>query len=128
MKYGKNTATDTYMAKIILNDMNFYAHHGHYEDERTVGANYKVYLELTYDSSKVEQSDDISDALNYLDVYQVVRTEMEQSSHMLENVTGRILNSVKQKFPQTEHCLVRVSKLAPPLGGDVRAVSVELSY
>jgi len=114
------------MGKICLNDMNFYSHHGCYEEERNVGTNFKVDLIIEYDSSLAEESDRIEDAVSYLDLYQLVRKEMVVPSHLLENVAKRILDTIHESFPMILSSHIKVTKLAPPLGGDIRNVSIEI--
>lgn len=114
------------MGKIYLNDMNFYAHHGCYEEERLIGTNFKVDLEIEYDSQKAENSDDINDAVNYLELYKIVKEEIMIESHILENISRRILNHIFKNFSEITYSKVKVTKMAPPLGGDIKTVSFEL--
>lgn len=116
------------MGKIYLNGMNFYAHHGHYEQERKVGTNFRVDLQVTYDSGRAEKTDDITHAVNYLTLYDIVKQQMDIPSHILENVARRILDRISAEFPAVTSATVKVTKLAPPLGGDVREAAVELSF
>ena len=115
------------MATITINDMHFYACHGCFEQEQVIGTHFRVDLAFDADTSKAEQSDNIEDTVNYLEVYQTVKHEMEQPSHLLEHVARRICNAVLQRFAAVERVTVCVSKLNPPLGGQMDSVSVELS-
>ena len=72
-------------------------------------------------------SDNIADPVRYLDVYQVVKAEMMQPSHLLEHVAHRVGERVLADFPTVDSVTVKVSKLNPPLGGQMDSVSVELS-
>ena len=57
---------------ITLNGLRFYAYHGVLPQERNVGGDYILSLRLGYDISRAMQSDDVSDTLNYAEVYQLV--------------------------------------------------------
>ena len=114
------------MATIRICNMHFYAHHGCYDTEQKVGTHFSVDLEFYYDSSKAETSDDINDAVSYLDVYQIVKNEMSEPSHLIENVAYRIKKAVGTQYPQARDIKVRLYKLNPPLGGQVEKVCVEL--
>ena len=114
------------MAVITINDMRFYAHHGCFEQERTIGTHFRVDLSFTTDTSKAEVSDNIADTVSYLDVYQVVKAEMMKPSHLLEHVARRVGKRILADFPAVEKTLVKVSKLNPPLGGQMDSVSVEV--
>lgn len=114
------------MAIIRIENMQFYAHHGCYETEQKVGTRFSIDLTFEYDSSKAELSDNINDAISYLDVYQVVKREMSIPSHLIENVARRIKNAVATEFPNAENIKVKLCKLNPTLGGQVEQVSTEI--
>ena len=79
--------------------MHFYAHHGCFEQERAIGTHFRVDLTFKTDTSKAEVSDNIDDTVSYLDVYQVVKSEMLQPSHLLEHVARRVGERVLSVFP-----------------------------
>ena len=96
------------------------------EHERTHLTPVIATVVIRYDSSKAETSDDINDAVSYLDVYQLVKNEMSEPSHLIENVAYRIKKAVGTQYPQARDIKVRLYKLNPPLGGQVEKVCVEL--
>jgi dihydroneopterin aldolase len=106
--------------------MQFFAHHGCFEAERVVGTHFKINLSFDVDTTKAEQSDDISDTVSYLDVYQLVKTEMQVSSNLLEHVARRILDAILQAFPQISNLEIEIQKLNPPLGGEIGSASVKI--
>ncbi len=114
------------MGRIAINNMCFYAHHGCFEQERQIGTRFRVDLCFDTDTSRAEQTDNIHDTVNYLDVYQVVKTEMQKPSNLLEHVARRIGDAVLCNFPSVQRLTVKVYKLNPPLGGQMDSVSVEL--
>lgn len=115
------------MSLIRIEGMSFYAGHGCFEEEQAIGTRFRVDLTMRVDTSKAEQSDELNDTVNYSDVYQVVKREMNCPSHLLEHVAHRIVKSVLHSFVAVEEVSVKVSKLNPPLGGQMDAVSVELT-
>lgn len=114
------------MSWISINDMRFYAHHGCFEQERRIGTHFRVDLQFETDTSRAEVSDNIDDTVSYLDVYQVVKREMGIPSNLLEHVARRIGEGIRNDFPSVEAVRVKVSKLNPPLGGQMESVSVEV--
>lgn len=112
--------------QIELESMKFYAYHGVAKQERVVGNTFLVDLLITADIGAATCSDNIEDTINYADVYSVVSKEMSQPSFLLENVAGRILRALHEKFPKITHLHVKVAKLNPPFGGDVRSAAVVL--
>ena len=107
--------------------MEFYAYHGHYKEERIIGTKFIVELEIEFESGIAERSDHLSDTINYQEIYQLVKKEMEISAHLMESLARRILDAIKQMFPQVKSVQVKISKINPPLGGKVKQVSFILA-
>lgn len=114
------------MATITLEGMEFYSFHGHFAEEQLIGTHFRVDLSVEADTSGAEISDHLADTLDYQALYRVVKEEMSKDSKLLEHVARRILNTVKERFPQVTFSNVTVAKLNPPLGGKMDAVSVTL--
>ena len=112
---------------IKLEQMEFYAYHGHLMEEQIIGTMFKVDLELEFDTSAAEKSDMLHDTVNYQEVYKTVKAVMERKSHLLEHVAARILESVRSSFPTLVSSTVRIAKINPPVGGKVRQVACILS-
>lgn len=114
------------MGVIRIEQMEFYSYHGHYEEERIVGNRFLVDLMMETDCSAASQSDVLEDALDYQKAYELVREEMKQKSFLLEHIARRILDTLFNNFDNLELAEVKVSKLNPPMGGKIKAVSVTL--
>lgn len=112
---------------IELEEMEFYAYHGCFKEEQVVGNRFLVKVTLETDCSVASQSDNINDALNYVSVYEIVRDEIKQNSHLLEHLNKRIIDSIYNRFPQIIKTTVKVSKMNPPMGGQMKCVSVTFS-
>ena len=110
--------------KILLEKMRFHAFHGVMPEETIVGGEYEVSIALDTDFSKAMETDDLEGTINYAIVFDLVRQEMHIPSKLIEHVAGRIMKSVKQNFPQIEAIEVRVSKLNPPVNGDMAQATV----
>ncbi len=115
------------MGIIRIENMEFYSYHGHYEEERIVGNRFLVDLTMETDCKKAALSDELKDALDYQKAYDVVKEEMKDKSYLLEHIAGRILDALFINFVELDKAEVKVSKLNPPMGGKIQAVSVELS-
>ena len=115
------------MGKITLNGMNFYAFHGCFAEEQAIGTHFRLDVSFVTDTERAQQTDNIADTVSYLDVYQTIRREMEIPSHLLEHVGERVCTALLSGFPAIERVDVRVSKLNPPLGGQLESVTVEVT-
>ena len=115
------------MGLIQIENMEFYAFHGCYNQEQVVGNRFLVDLEISANLDKATLSDNIEDTLNYQNAYDIVKEQMNIKSRLLEHVAGRILDKLFSRFPDIEKASVRVSKMNPPMGGQMERVSVTLS-
>ena len=114
------------MGIIEIEGMQFYAFHGHFEAESVVGNHFLVDVHFETDCSRAALSDNLDDAVNYQEVYNIVKKEMEKTSRLLENVAQRILDSLILAFPEIIDARLKISKINPPMGGDIEKVSVTL--
>lgn len=112
------------MERIELEGMKFYAFHGHYPVEKEVGNEFLVDLAIEADGKRAGATDNLADALNYQTAYEIVKAEMEKKSDLLENIAMRILDKLFFQFPEICKSQVKVSKLNPPMGGEIKKVSV----
>ncbi len=114
------------MSVISIEGMEFFAYHGCFKEEQVIGTKFRCDLFLEVDTTKAEQTDNLNDTVNYQEVYQVLKAEMVTKSKLLEHVGRRILERVREKFPQVSHARLKIRKLNPPLGGKMDFVSIEL--
>jgi dihydroneopterin aldolase len=121
--FDKNKTTGI----IEIENMEFFAHHGCYEAERTRGNTFLVTLRIETDMTQASESDNIIDAVNYQTAYNIVGEEMAVPSNLLENVCFRILNALYDKMTDIKKATVKVSKLNPAMGGKVEKTSVTQS-
>jgi len=112
------------MGLIQIEGMEFYAFHGHYKEEQIVGSRFLVDLTIEADTEKPAKSDNLKDAVNYQQAYGIIKTQMEQKSHLLENIASRILDALYSEMSGIKKARVKVSKMNPPVGGKVNSVSV----
>lgn len=113
---------------IELTNMEFFSHHGCFSEEQLIGNKFIVNLSVKYDLGKASASDELSDTINYQELYNIVKEQMGITSKLLEHVAGRILNAIKTKYPMIESATVSIDKLNPPLGGQVGSSRVVMSY
>ncbi len=112
------------MGLIQIENMEFYAFHGHFREEQIVGNKFLVNLTIETDMQKPRESDNLRDAVNYQKAYQIVKDEMEKKSHLLEHIAGRILDALYSEMSGIKKITVKVSKMNPPMGGKIGSVSV----
>lgn len=115
---------------IELNNIKLYAYHGCLEEEAKIGSNYRVDVSIETNYTKAAQFDDLSLTVDYVTIQEIVQQQMNIRSKLLEHVANRIVNHTKQACPAIQKIKVKISKLCPPINGDVEAVAIiiEESY
>ncbi|MGB5942531.1 MAG: dihydroneopterin aldolase [Leeuwenhoekiella sp.] len=112
---------------IKLTDIKVYAYHGCLIEEGQIGSDYRVDFRVEANLDQAAISDALSDTVDYVHLNRIIKEEMAQRAKLLENVCKRILDRTFEELPQVDHAEVEVSKINPPIGGDVASVSVTLS-
>lgn len=116
------------MGLIQIEGMEFYAYHGHFAEERLVGNDFVLDLTIQTNLAPAAASDCLEDAVNYQEIYNLIKEEMKVKSSLLENIADRIIEAIYIEFAdQVEYVKVKVSKMNPPLNGKIRNVSITMS-
>ena len=108
--------------------MEFYGRHGCLEHEQRDGNWFRVDLAYDYDMRKAARTDALEDAVDYSQVYELIREEMDIPARLLEHLASRILDRITDRFPMIEYAELTVTKLNPPLDGRVESTSVTIIY
>lgn len=106
---------------VELVNMEFYSYHGCFKEEQVIGNKFLVTYSAQTNIEAAEHSDSLANALNYQELYNVIKEEMMVPSKLLENVAFRIHTTCALKFPSILSAKVEISKLNPPIGGRVEA-------
>ena len=114
------------MGIIKLKNIRTYSYHGCLIEEGKIGSDYTINLEVKTDLRKSSISDDLKDTVDYVLLNRIVVEEMAIRSDLLEHVAHRIITRIFKEIPEVSRIIVAVSKLNPPIGGDVEAVTIEI--
>ncbi|MBR0497709.1 MAG: dihydroneopterin aldolase [Paludibacteraceae bacterium] len=114
------------MTEITLQNIRIYAHHGFFKEEQEIGCEYEVTVTVRFDGTKAELEDDIDGTVNYQEIYDVVKEEMSKRSKLIENVARRIIDAINDRFPQIKYTELSLSKINPPITGQVGKATVRL--
>jgi dihydroneopterin aldolase len=115
------------MNKIFISDMEFFAFHGHYPEEKTAGNKFLVDLTMFADTRNAEISDNLEDAINYQVAYALISDVLKNTkSNLLEKIASDILDAIFEEFGELVKASVKIKKVNPPMGGQIGAVGVEI--
>ena len=115
------------MAKIIVQGIKLYGYHGCMDEEHKTGRAFIVDVVLEADLTQAAAADTLSETINYVTIYEIVKEEMAIRSKLIEHVAKRIYDHLRRKFPQATKAEVQVTKLHPPINGIVERVSAVIS-
>lgn len=115
------------MGIIRVENIRVFAYHGCLTEEKKIGSDYSVDLEVRANLQKSAETDRLSDTVDYVFLNRIVKEEMLKPSHLLETVGRRILDRIFSEDQLIDKATVWVSKLNPPIGGDVEKVTVKMT-
>jgi len=112
------------MGIIKVENIRVYAHHGCLKEETVIGSNYRVDVAVSANLDKSSKTDDLKDTVDYVTLNSIVVDEMGFPCKLLETVAQRIIARFFNECAEVDWASVSVSKLNPPIGGDVEKVTV----
>jgi dihydroneopterin aldolase len=114
------------METIKLKNIRTFSYHGCLIEEGKIGSDYAVNLTIKANLQQSTQSDNLVDTVDYVHLNRIVVEEMAIRSQLLEHVAKRINTRVLTEIPMVMKTVVEVSKINPPIGGDVESVTLIL--
>ena len=115
------------MGIIKVENIRVFAYHGCLKEETKIGSDYRVDLEVKADLQTSAVTDKLSDTVDYVLLNKIIKEEMDKPSHLLETVAKRILIRIFNEDKLVKKATVWVSKLNPPIGGDVEKVTIKMT-
>jgi len=115
------------MDKMYIDDLEVYAHHGIFQEEKTMGQMYLVSLILDLDLRAAGLSDDLNATVNYARLCDGVTALLQTSSYnLIETCAELTANYVLQTYPMTEGVTVLLKKPWAPIGKSLNYAAVEI--
>jgi dihydroneopterin aldolase len=116
------------MDKIYLNTMEFYGYHGVFPEENRLGQRFIVDLVVDVDLRRAGETDDLTDSINYGELYEICKKIVEgKPFKLIEAVAEKIAGACLAQYTSAMSCTVKVTKPDPPIPGHYRSVAVEIT-
>jgi dihydroneopterin aldolase len=109
---------------IEVNGIKLYAFHGCLDEEGMIGGNYVIDVMLNTNFRDAALEDNLQKTIDYVFVNKIVEEEMEIRSKLIEHVGHRIILRLKSSFQSIESVRVKVTKISPPINGNVENVAI----
>jgi len=111
---------------VKVSNIRVYAYHGCLVEEGKIGSEYRVDVSVKANLTPSAISDNLMDTVDYVYINKIVKEEMAIRAKLLEHVAKRIMNRIFKEIKLVDKAKVSVSKINPPIGGNVALVSVIL--
>ncbi|HWC52651.1 MAG TPA: dihydroneopterin aldolase [Chitinophagaceae bacterium] len=110
---------------IKLNKLLFFAYHGLFPEEKKIGAEFEVNLEVSY--HPVDKITALEETIDYGKLYQLLKAEMQKPRELLETFVMEVAQIIYLSYPSIKKIELSVTKLQAPIAGFTGNVAVQYS-
>ncbi len=103
------------------------AFHGCIEEEALVGGDFSINVKVHAPFAKAAETDDLMEAIDYVVVTEIVKTQMAIRAKLIEVVAMKIIKAIQNRYSHASEVEVKLIKHRAPIQSDVNHVSVYLS-
>jgi dihydroneopterin aldolase len=111
--------------RISLNKLLFVGYHGLYPEEKKLGNNYSVEIDIDF-TPKEGVIDQLDQTIDYVHVYAIVKKWMEIPTPLLETLVGKIADDILSSQALANKVFVKITKLHLPISSFEGNVSVKI--
>ena len=111
--------------RISLNKLLFVGYHGLYPEEKKLGNNYSVEIDIDF-TPKQGVIDQLDQTIDYVHVYAIVKKWMEIPTPLLETLVGKIADDILSSQALANKVYVKITKLHLPISTFEGNVSVKI--
>ena len=113
------------MGKIGLKGIKVFCHIGVSAEERLIGRNLHIDIEVDYPLEKAGQTDLLKDTLNYESLNVIVLEKTKKEYHLMESLAEQIAIEVSAKYKEVSGMRMRIEKLRPFMKGEMHSSYIE---
>lgn len=111
---------------IELKGLRFFGEHGMYQEERKVGNQFEIDLEVSYKVPK-QIITEIEQTVNYVEIYRIVEEQFSEYRNLLETCAMEICQSLHEHFSEIKKVSISIKKINPPITNFTGSVGVSYS-
>ncbi|MBQ8923246.1 MAG: dihydroneopterin aldolase, partial [Lachnospiraceae bacterium] len=116
------------MDKIIIKDLEIYAYHGVYDEEKKRGQTFIITAELGLDLRDAGMTDDLTKTVNYAEVCELISNVMlEEKYNLIEAAAENIANTILIKYDRIKTVRIIVGKPEAPIDMSFDTVCVDIT-
>ncbi len=116
------------MGKIRINNLKFFTKNGVLKEERVLGQQLEVDVELTMDITKAGKTDDVADTVSYAEVNDQIALRLQRDSFdLIEAVASAILDDIEAVHGgKLQKAMIRIRKYSVPMPGIFDNIEIEM--
>lgn len=116
------------MDKIYLKDIEIFANHGVFQEEKTLGQKFILSLELSLDIKEAATTCDLTKSVHYGELsHKVIEVFQEESLDLIESVVNKVASFVLDDYPMVKAVKVLLKKPWAPIGRHLDYAAVEIT-
>ena len=117
-----------YMDKIYIKDLEVFAYHGVFKEEKSLGQKFLITIELSLDLKLSSKTNDLEKSVHYGELSHKVEKEFQKVSYdLIETACNTICEFVLLEYPLVKEAKVSVKKPWAPIHRSLDTVSVEIT-
>ena len=110
------------MFTIHLNNLIFHAYHGLYKEEKVLGNDFEVNVEVTFDVK--QEIININQTVDYVSLHSIIKKVMDSPTELIETVVQEIASQIKLFDTKITSVKVSVKKLNPAVASFIGTVGI----
>jgi len=107
---------------IYLNNLHFHAYHGLFEEEKIIGNEFIVNVEIVLLNEQIIS--DLKQSIDYSKVYEIIKDLMNTPTPLLETLVVNISNAIYTFDNNIKEISIKIEKKHPPIQNFIGNVAV----
>ncbi len=112
------------MLTIQLDAVQFYAYHGIFDEEKTLGNNYVVDIKIEVSANK-QIIESITETIDYALVFDMLKKRMQIPTPLLETIATDFCHTILNNFQLASSIDFSIKKMNPPIEKFIGNVGVQ---
>lgn len=115
------------MGKIVIKDLEVFAYHGVFKEEKNLGQKFLISLEIFLDIRVVAKTCDLTKSIHYGELCHKIEREFKKESYdLIETASEKICEYLLKEYPIIEKVRVKLKKPWAPIHRSLDTVWIEI--
>ena len=116
------------MGKIRINNLKYYTRNGVFAQEKELGQQLEIDVELTLDLEAAGQSDDVHQTVSYADINDLIADHVNNQQYdLIEGLCYGLLDAIEADYQdRIDHVRLRIRKYSVPMPGIFDNIEIEM--